>query len=567
MIMFQCHGRCVKLAIAIAMLLLAKTTHAGGGPENVLLVVNSANAPSVAIANYFQQLRGIPAINVVNLDWRGGDARTDIQTFREKILTPILTELEKRDLSQQIDYIVYSAGFPWNINFSADVPAGHAADQAFANPEASLTGLTYLFNPVLGRNAAAYTAMTSNRYMRLRERSGGDVREINTADGGPLPGLIPNNEDTRDGYKRVTNADDPSSIGSHGFKSWYGWGEKGQRIEAGGVRYMLSTTLGITFGRGNTATEIVNYLKVSSTADGTNPKGTIYFMDSGSGPAAVRSWTRRPGFPMAVEQLKQLGVKAEIMHEEIPIRQPNVQGLLCGVADFDWGKSGSTIRPGAICENLTSYGGIFDKTASQTPLSAFLRYGAAGTSGTVIEPFSIQNKFPHAMIQVHYARGCSLAEAFYQAVYSPYQLLIVGDPLCRPWANIPEVKVTGAKTGEVLKGKISLRPVAVLPRGGIADRFELFVDGKRVAACAQSGTLDLNTAAFPDGDHELRIVAIENTDIESQGRQIMIVRFDNYGRTIQFEISPKQKIALGEAIRLKASAPAPSAWRSTAIGK
>ena len=41
------------------------------------------------------------------------------------------------------------------------------------------------------------------------------------------------------------------------------------------------------------------------------------------------------------------------------------------------------------------------------------------------------------MIQVHYARGCSLAEAFYQSVYAPYQLMIVGDPLCRPWANIP----------------------------------------------------------------------------------------------------------------------------------
>ena len=81
--------------------------------------------------------------------------------------------------------------------------------------------------------------------------------------------------------------------------------------------------------------------------------------------------------------------------------------------------------------------------ASQTPLSEFLRYGAAGASGTVTEPYAIAEKFPHPMLQVHYARGCTLAEAFYQSVCGPYQLLIVGDPLCRPWANIPKVTVAG----------------------------------------------------------------------------------------------------------------------------
>ena len=83
--------------------------------------------------------------------------------------------------------------------------------------------------------------------------------------------------------------------------------------------------------------------------------------------------------------------------------------------------------------------------AGQTPLSEFLRYGAAGSSGTVTEPFAIAEKFPSPMIQVHYARGCTLAEAFYQSVHGPYQLLIVGDPLCRPWADIPQVSVAGRR--------------------------------------------------------------------------------------------------------------------------
>ena len=45
---------------------------AGGGPENVLLVVNSASWASQAVANQYIRLRHIPAGNVCYLDWNGG---------------------------------------------------------------------------------------------------------------------------------------------------------------------------------------------------------------------------------------------------------------------------------------------------------------------------------------------------------------------------------------------------------------------------------------------------------------------------------------------------------------
>ncbi len=87
-------GRIAATIVLCWVVLGIRPAHAGGGPENVFLVVNPASAASQTVANYFQQIRGLPPTNVMYLDWRGSEARTDINTFRDKILIPILHELE-----------------------------------------------------------------------------------------------------------------------------------------------------------------------------------------------------------------------------------------------------------------------------------------------------------------------------------------------------------------------------------------------------------------------------------------------------------------------------------------
>jgi hypothetical protein len=336
-----------------------------------------------------------------------------------------------------------------------------------------------------------------------------------------------------------------------GFRSWYGWGTDGRLLEAGGNRYLLSVMLGVTAGRGNTVDEVISYLDRAASADGTRPSGTIYLMTNSD----VRTTTRSSVFPATVKALEKLGVKAEIASGALPVNKRDVAGLTAGTATFDWPASKSIILPGAICENLTSYGAIFTPSAGQTPISEFMRAGAAGSSGTVIEPYSIQAKFPHPGIHVHYCRGASLAEAFYQSVQSPYQLLVVGDPLCQPWAVIPEVRAS-LESGEPLEpaakleGKVELIPGATLPEGAVADRFELYVDGMRVASCGPGGRLSLDTTAMADGYHELRVVAISATAIETQGRIVIPVTFANGTRTLSVTVSPK-KVAANGSLSLK----------------
>jgi hypothetical protein len=288
--------------------------------------------------------------------------------------------------------------------------------------------------------------------------------------------------------------------------------------------------------------EIVRYLSASAAADGSRPTGTVYFVTNSD----VRTTTRSGAFAAAVEELRSLGVAGEVVQGTLPVGKQDVAGLMSGSSEFDWAKSGSTILPGAICENLTSYGGIFTPSVGQTPLSEFMRAGAAGSSGTVVEPYALQHKFPHPSIQVHYARGATLAEAFYQSVRSPYQLIVVGDPLCRPWASIPVVEAVVTpdsrvlRAGESLSGSVAIEPRARVPGGGTADRFELFVDGVRVDQCGIGGRLAVETAELADGHHELRVVAVESSPVESQGRVILPVSFSNHGRRLSLTAEPRR---------------------------
>ncbi len=515
---FRCARYCHCLLATLMVLWLSSATLAGGGPENLFLVVNPHNQDSLTIANYYRQLRQIPASNVFYLEWADSEIETDVTSFRERILKPIFDEIERRKLQRQIDYVVYSAGFPYSVDFTSDVP------DTVRFPKGSITGLTYLHEYVDQGGTALLVlepdldqsrSSRANRYMRNR---------------GPM------------------------SLPTRGFHARYGFDLLGQRQMSGGQRYMLSAVLGYTTGEHNPSVdEVIEYLHRSAAADGSLPLGTIYYVRNND----IRSQVRHNQFALAVAALRELGVKAEILEGVVPRDKPDVQGVMIGKANFDWANSGSTILPGAICDNFTSFGGDL-RGRSQTLLSEFLRFGAAGASGTVAEPYSFHEKFPHPMIHVHYARGCTLAEAFYQSVHAPYQLLIVGDPLCRPWAQIPAVSVDGIKPGETVKGRVVFTPSSRTDSGKAVRRFEVFVDGVLATSCEPGESTNFDSAKLTEGFHELRVVAIEDSAIETQGRILIPFIVDNQQRTIQCHVAPNATVFPGQELFVLASSPGSS---------
>jgi uncharacterized protein (TIGR03790 family) len=493
---------------------------AGGGPENVLLVVNANSDDSKTIANHYIALRKIPPNNVVYLDVQGNLEEGGIGTyFHDSILLPTLKAIDERRLGAQIDYIVYSSDFPWRIELKSLMP--EATFTAPFDGPASITGATYLAPLLIGKNPAI--TLPVNWY---------------------VPGPVEPNH---------AQCVQLANLNSRGFRSRYLWDQNGKRVEdvKVGQRYLLSTMLGVTRGRGNTVAEVLAYLRRSANADGTRPRGTIYYMRNSD----VRSTTRDKCYPQVAAEISRLGIAARVVDGTIPTSAKDVAGLMTGLQQFDFAASRSSIVPGAICEHLTSSGGMLAWYATQTPLSVFLRHGAAAASGTVIEPRAVQAKFPLPSLHLHYARGCSVAESFFQSVSAPYQLLIVGDPLCQPWAVFPNVTFTGIDAAKKISGTVMVTPAGAGAGGRPIGTFELFVDGRLVSRNPPGHTLSLDTTQLSDGYHEMRIVGIHADAIETQGRKIVPIVVNNHEATLELEIAPRPEVGLQGKLKVRVRQP------------
>ena len=343
---------------------------------------------------------------------------------------------------------------------------------------------------------------------------GWSCREYTRSD--PAFEKIKSDEDFRATIKLIPNL--PFRGGpSIGFRSGYIWGPNGMinsTIDQGN-RYMLSTVLGVNRNKGNSEREILYYLKRSIKADGTMPKGTFYFTKTKD----VRTKTRIAGISEACDELNALGYPTEVVTSVLPKFKRDVAGLSIGSSKFNLETAGLSFLPGAICENLTSFGGRLLPNTSQTKLTSFLRFGSAGSSGTIVEPFAIQAKFPHPRIHVHYVRGCTLAESFYQSVEGPFQLLIVGDAMCRPWAKIPRLKLSGPiLNDEPIADQFTVRvtddnsPTAIR-------LVEMYLDDHLIRRMEASklGQITIDSKTMPDGYHELRFVAVSATAVSTRG--------------------------------------------------
>src|SRR5690606_2875096 len=128
-------------------------------------------------------------------------------------------------------------------------------------------------------------------------------------------------------------------------------------------------------------------------------------------------------------------------------------------------------------------------------------------------------KFPHPRLHHFYWHGASLGEAYLRsAQYLPFQIVLYGDPICRPFSHIPQVTIPDLPTGAA-SGAITIRPGAGTshPSAGIG-RIDLYINGILYNSGAPGAAVRIDTTALPEGASEIVAVAIDDTDVESSGR-------------------------------------------------
>ena len=489
-----------RLAVAGLVMALGwlaeEKVFAGGGPQNVLVVVNGSSQSSLEVANEYQRLRNIPERNVFYLQssntaafYTGGDLRRIMTSasFRTNCLWPVLNYIRSNGMTNHIDYILYSTDIPTRIDVTSETG-----------------GSTEYYS---------ITAMT---------QFGDLVEPVNMAS------MAVNSVASFRGFTYVSGS--PSTYTTN-FTHARVWGT----ISSLPQRFYISTVLGWTHWFGNTTEELKNYLARSRNADGTRPTGTVY-LDAN---VDVRGTTRSGRFLGTSNELAGLGIPSMILTGNPSpysiTNKPDILGAMMGAASPEV-PAGSYYLPGSIAESLTSWSGIMDNTGiGQFRMSQHLGVGVAGTSGTVTEPFAIESKFPTSRMHAHYARGATLGEAFQFSVWTPYHLLIMGDALCRPGAIIPTVTLTNLTEGDVVTGSRTLFPGASTAFANGLAGFDLFLDGLPWQTAPTNGSVTLNTTTLADGGHELRVIAYENSAIRTQGDRVVNFRVNNSDEQLLFD--------------------------------
>ncbi len=441
--------------VFIAVSVQAQVAH------EVLLLVNRNSQDSLQVANTFAALRQIPKMNVVYLDVPksayGGTATVTLDEFTKLIWEPANAVALERGIDSQILAWVYSVDFPIRVK-----------TDPYDRKQMSVGGMTFMRNQMPGLSLVEEGKYLSKLFSGPNERL-----KLN------LPG-----------FSLGMHKNGLGMAASVPPEAAYLQGGLGKRMP------LPSMMLGYTGEKGTDVDTVLQTLQRGKVSDFRGQRKGIYFVATDDVRSKCREWQYAP----AMAELKQRDVEAVVV-TNFPSGAENVMGLLMG-AETANPAAVKSFAPGAMAEHLTSWSAEFQK--GQTKATEWLKAGATGSAGAVVEPYSNPNKFPSARFFAHYASGCTMLESFYQAIACPLQSLLLGDPLAKPYAVPVEVKVLGA---EKISRDFTYFSQATCQIKNMVYLYSFLLDGKEIQGISEEPSVFIRVAKMADGYHELRAVA------------------------------------------------------------
>ncbi len=164
-------------------------------------------------------------------------------------------------------------------------------------------------------------------------------------------------------------------------------------------------------------------------ADFSYPKGSVYLVRTEDPARNVRAAL----FDDTVEQVRGLHFETPAVADAGGRR--DVIGYFTGAVRVP-ALSSLEFLPGAPADHLTSFGGQLLGNTRQMSAIEWLKAGATGSYGTVVEPCNHLWKFPHpGILMTWYAEGDTLIEAYWKSVAWPGEGVFIGEPLARPFGT------------------------------------------------------------------------------------------------------------------------------------
>ncbi len=449
---------------AVALVALAAGAGAAGsatatpGPDSVAVLANANLEGSVALALRYAEARAVPLDRVCLLPVPEGPD-VPLAVYLEAIEGPFRACLDAAGATADIEAVVLARGVPLRVVLPPEVGGGRV----------SLAAALGLWN----------------------------TRRLETD--APVLGLPPG--------RLVPCGPEAMCLGA-AWRNGYSGGRfsPGWSLDSVGIRHapLLVTAL---FGR--TDADAARLVEQSLASDGAGPGAGVVMLMAGADPARGALDGEYDFVALALEAR---GLPVARVPFEADLAGERLAGFVTGTASLGRTIEGNVFEPGALVDNLTSFGAVaenFDPGGAEAQVSVarWVAAGATGVHGTTDEP--LNNCFPSRRFLVDAADGATLAEAFHSNLpFAYWHNLVLGDPMAAPHAVRPVVEVRVPVDTEG-----PFEAVATDPANRGAPDLRLLVDGERVA----EGTGELSVCAEPDVSTHTWLVVAQAADDDSPG--------------------------------------------------
>jgi uncharacterized protein (TIGR03790 family) len=427
----------VKTLLALACTVLLRATSAAAqSADNILLVINDASPDSVRVGEYYAQKRAIPKDHLVRVGTKTTESieRAD---YERTIEAPIAAAIVQRKLHDRILYIVLTKGMPLMIRGTQ----GKQGVTASVDSE-----LTLLYRRMVGQPFSLLGTLANPYYLgdgllataKPFTHFTADIYLVTRLDGFTVDDVI----------GLIDRAASPSRDGKIVLD------ERGTLFDPGGDKWLVEAAERLR----RTAADRVLLEDTKAVASYGGPVLGYY------------SW----GSNDPANHLRQFGLKF-------------VPGALAAMFVSTDGRT--FVEPAAAWipgePNGRSVG-----SGTQSLAGDLIRDGVTGVAAHVTEPYLDATIRPQILFPV-YLQGFNLAESFYMAMpYLSWQSIVVGDPLCAPFARTPLSTTQlhqGLDPDTELPALFSERQLALMARSGLkADALKLLLKAQTRSAQGES---------------------------------------------------------------------------------